>query len=398
VPTVFLSYSHQDERWKNRVAAALAALGLEADLEVWDDRRIAAGDGWLAEIEAAMNRASVAVLLVSTDFLASRFIRGTEVPHLLNRRQKEGLRIIPLFVRPSPWEAVDWLAAIQGLPTDAKPLSTLRKHQADQHLSTFAKEVRSSLTAPTASPLSRGKGERWERGPGGEVPPRLSLGLQAERQPGYPRLYSLAGYRYCDLLLSRGEPEAFEEVRGRAEETLKWVTPMNWLLDIALDHLSLGRAHLGQGDFAKAADHLDQAVEGLRRAGQEDDLPRGLLARAALWRLQENWPASEADLSEAMEIAERGLIRRHECDAHLEWARVCRDREDRAGLERHVARARKIVDGGGRWRRWSPSPPAPLPSHSRPPGEGSKTGGCLPIRLRALRAGGWPGGFDAKTP
>src|SRR5215218_11405299 len=104
-PTVFLSYSHRDEAWKERVATALKALELQNELVVWDDRRIAAGDGWFAEIEQAMNRAAVAVLLISTDFLASGFIRGTEVPHLLKRRQEAGMRVIPLFVRPSPWQA-----------------------------------------------------------------------------------------------------------------------------------------------------------------------------------------------------------------------------------------------------------------------------------------------------
>ncbi|HVG09871.1 MAG TPA: toll/interleukin-1 receptor domain-containing protein [Thermoanaerobaculia bacterium] len=90
-PTVFLSYSHQDEDWKDRVATALKALELQNELEVWDDRRITAGDGWFAEIEQAINRAAVAVLLISSDFLASGFIRGTEVPHLLKRHQEEGL-------------------------------------------------------------------------------------------------------------------------------------------------------------------------------------------------------------------------------------------------------------------------------------------------------------------
>ena len=42
--------------------------------------------------------------------------------------------------------------------------------------------------------------------------------LQAERQPEYPRLYSLQGYRYCDLLLDLGR---HAEVRDRAAQTLR---------------------------------------------------------------------------------------------------------------------------------------------------------------------------------
>jgi tetratricopeptide (TPR) repeat protein len=180
---------------------------------------------------------------------------------------------------------------------------------------------------------------------------REAEALQAERQSRYPRLYSLAGYRYCDLLLSVGGPEAWKEVQRRAEQTLQWAIKYLGLLETALDHLSLGRAHLGLRNFVKAAEHLDQAVEGLRRASQEDDLPRGLLARASLRRLRKDWPGAEADLFEALETAERGLMRLHECDAHLEWARLCADRGDWERAERHRARARKLVDETGYERR-----------------------------------------------
>ena len=102
--------------------------------------------------------------------------------------------------------------------------------------------------------------------------------LQKQLQPQYPQLYSLPGFHYCDLLLALGENQ---QVAQRAQQTLAWVTKArSSLLDIALDHLSLGRAHLQQQQLEPAQQHLDQAVDGLRAAGQQDDLPRGLLARA----------------------------------------------------------------------------------------------------------------------
>src|SRR5262249_30019560 len=86
-PAVFVSYSHQDERWKDRLVQQLRVLEPEGDFEVWDDRRIAAGSDWLPEIEQAMHRAVAAVLLISADFLTSKFILSQEVPRLLERRQ-----------------------------------------------------------------------------------------------------------------------------------------------------------------------------------------------------------------------------------------------------------------------------------------------------------------------
>ena len=44
---------------------------------------------------------------------------------------------------------------------------------------------------------------------------------QRVTQPGYAILYALQGYRYCDLLLDRGEWAA---VRERAAQTVRWAT------------------------------------------------------------------------------------------------------------------------------------------------------------------------------
>ena len=141
-PTVFISYSHRDEAWKDRLVIHLRALQLDDQLVEWDDRRIQAGDDWFKEIQDAMERASIVVLLVSTDFLASEFIRHEEVPPLLERRKKSGLRVIPVFVSPSNWQEIPWLSAIQGRPKDGRPLSDGNANQAETDLAAIAKEIR----------------------------------------------------------------------------------------------------------------------------------------------------------------------------------------------------------------------------------------------------------------
>ena len=125
--------------------------------------------------------------------------------------------------------------------------------------------------------------------------------LQAESQREYPILYSVQGYQYCDLLLGQGQTG---EVLRRASQTLSWAERYLGLLAIGLDHLSLGRAH--PADSAEAALHLDQAVEFLRRAGQLDYLPLGLLARG-----------TPHDLDEAFRIATRSGMRLYLADYHL---------------------------------------------------------------------------------
>jgi hypothetical protein len=172
--------------------------------------------------------------------------------------------------------------------------------------------------------------------------------LQAEWQPQYPRLYSLAGYRYCDLLLAQGRAA---EVRERATQTLKWFQAHYPLLDIARDHLSLGRAALALSELDGARAQLDQAVDGLRRAGDISYLPRGLLARAAMFREACSLPTAQRDLDEAMRIARRGEMRLHECDADLEYARLALAEGNRERAREHIAAAWALVQETGYGRR-----------------------------------------------
>ena len=186
-PTVFVSYSHQDEGWKDRVVRHLKVLQMENVLDLWDDGQIGVGDDWLPAIQSSMDRAAVALLLISKDFLTSGFIQETEVPLLLKRRKDEGLRVIPLFVHPCAWQAVDWLAAIQGRPKDAKPLSEHRKPRADKILADLALEIRNWLKEPVREAPHGGAGIKPGVSTPGAIPTTPSPeGAAASARGGNP--------------------------------------------------------------------------------------------------------------------------------------------------------------------------------------------------------------------
>ncbi len=218
--------------------------------------------------------------------------------------------------------------------------------------------------------------------------------MQAELQPGYPRLYSLRGFLYCELLLAdaeraawrgflglegagvaggqgkqsfpqrrsqtgvwereegRGEVETCDEVAERAKQTLGWATTRGFLLDIGLDHLTLGRAAwygalLGGAagrPVPPAASHLDDAVDGLRASGQMQLLPLGLLTRAWSRCWQGDVAGSRDDLDEAWEIAERGSMKLHQADVQLTRARLFRD-------HKALDRAAELIQKHGYYRR-----------------------------------------------
>ncbi len=183
---------------------------------------------------------------------------------------------------------------------------------------------------------------------------RKAEAMHKDRQLEYPLLYSVQGFRYCDLLLGRGEHKA---VRQRAGKTIEVAHQHLGHLDIALDSLTLGRAALagaaarGPDGLEEAERRLDDAVEGLRRSGDQDELPRCLLARAELWRCMGDGGKARRDLDEALTIATRGGMRLFEADAHLEYARLHLAEGDSADAREHFAKAKAIVADTGYRRR-----------------------------------------------
>ncbi len=144
---VFISYSHLDEGWKERVVKQLKVLA-DLGLEVWDDRRIQAGADWEKDIETALRSCDAALLLISADFLTSAYITTKEVPALLERREKEGLLVIPVILSPCQWQRKLWLKPIQARPKAEEGLSGMTPHEAEKALSGLAGEVMDLIAGP----------------------------------------------------------------------------------------------------------------------------------------------------------------------------------------------------------------------------------------------------------
>ena len=150
--------------------------------------------------------------------------------------------------------------------------------------------------------------------------------LQRQDNPQIAILTSLAGYYFCDLLLAQG---MWDEAYLRAVQSHEVAEANDWLLDVAVDTLTIMRASLGTAlDPAKGAlrpklgPGFDRAVDELRGAGANHHLPRGLLARAAFHRSVGDWSAAGRDLDEVAEIGEPGPMRLFLCDMALEGARL----------------------------------------------------------------------------
>ena len=119
---VFVSYSHNDADWKKRLDVHLKPLSDRYSLDVWSDDRIRPGSKWRDEIREAVERADVAILLISADFLASDFIRNDELPPLLEAAELEGALILPVLVSPCLFLQMPEIAQFQAVNNPSKSL------------------------------------------------------------------------------------------------------------------------------------------------------------------------------------------------------------------------------------------------------------------------------------
>jgi len=148
-PTVFISYSQKDKKWRERLEKQLSVVVRQELIDVWHDGRIRVKEDWFPQVQQALNAARVAILLVSPDFLNSDFILQREVPILLERRQNEGMIIIPLLLIPCVWTKVPWLSRMTFRPDPNQPLSGFTVHQRNACLARIVEEVCSLLESPT---------------------------------------------------------------------------------------------------------------------------------------------------------------------------------------------------------------------------------------------------------
>ena len=173
---LFISYSHRDGEWVERLRRMIRPLEQRYGLERWDDSRIQAGGLWRQEIEQALASASVALLLVSADFLASDFVTLSELPRLFLAAKQEGLRILWLPLRPSLWKHIPEIEQYQAVIPPGRTLAEMAEVEqervfvqiAELILSTFQEqeESRARLRKQEAERLAReqkAEAERLER-------------------------------------------------------------------------------------------------------------------------------------------------------------------------------------------------------------------------------------------
>ena len=120
--SVFISYSHQDEEYKNDLVMHLAPLKREGRIRAWQDRDIEVGIDWDAEIKQKLESSEIILLLITPRFLASDYCYDLEMQRAVERHEENTARVIPIIIKPCDWLGTPF-SKLQVAPKDAKPIT-----------------------------------------------------------------------------------------------------------------------------------------------------------------------------------------------------------------------------------------------------------------------------------
>lgn len=124
-PKAFISYSHANKEYLNRLMVHLKPLEKKGLIDVWKDTDIQTGDKWREEIDKALSDANIAILMLSADFMASDFIIEDELPPLLAKAEVNGTKIVPIILTPCRFLREPSLNRFQAANLPSEPLSSM---------------------------------------------------------------------------------------------------------------------------------------------------------------------------------------------------------------------------------------------------------------------------------
>lgn len=119
--SIFISYTHEDERYKKELEQHLSPLLLLARVSTWNDRDLKVGSFLFEEIRSKIEQCDIILLLISSSYLASSSCQN-EMQVALSRH-KSGISIcVPVIVRPCRWDLLP-LGDILAAPEDGHAVS-----------------------------------------------------------------------------------------------------------------------------------------------------------------------------------------------------------------------------------------------------------------------------------
>jgi hypothetical protein len=139
---VFYSYADADDAFLAQLEKHLSGLQREQKIAGWHRLHITAGTDRDREAKHHLNAASLILLLISADFLASDYRYEVELQRAMERHDANEARVIPILLRSCDWERSSF-ARLQMVPRNQKPIASW--HSRDEAFTEVAREIRAAL-------------------------------------------------------------------------------------------------------------------------------------------------------------------------------------------------------------------------------------------------------------
>lgn len=120
---LFFSYSHKDEALRNELGNHLKILEHQQLIASWHDRKILPGDEWDHQITVNQDTADIILLLISSDFIASKYCWDIEIKRAMELHELDNARVVPVILREADWENAPF-SKLQAVPKNAQPVTT----------------------------------------------------------------------------------------------------------------------------------------------------------------------------------------------------------------------------------------------------------------------------------
>ena len=164
--SLFYSYSHKDENLRDKLETHLSLLKNQGVIQDWHDRRIGAGTEWEGAIDENLRHARIILLLVSADFLASKYCRDVEIRKAMERHEAGTAQVIPVILRPvDGWQSAAF-GRLQALPKNGKAVTTWKNR--DEAFADVARGIRDAamslgtrLSVSGSCPQDAPSSARW---------------------------------------------------------------------------------------------------------------------------------------------------------------------------------------------------------------------------------------------
>lgn len=145
--SVFISYAHKDTDMMNNLLAHLSPLKRLERIEPWSDQQLRAGDEWNENVLNRLREADIILLLLSADFLASKYIWEKELKVAIEKHQQKEALLIPILLRDCQWK-IPPFDILQTIPHDSGKSTSIRSWQNqnfDEAWTNVVKEIQKSI-------------------------------------------------------------------------------------------------------------------------------------------------------------------------------------------------------------------------------------------------------------